>query len=119
MNVIRRKAVVFWLSGACLADLRTIAEVETLIEHSGTVELIPTPITTTQSLYYQLATGRRPECFGFFDTLVLRGYTVVEDLQGRDTVPVSFADLLSAAGWAVKDEAPTITELVECVQSWA
>jgi len=119
MNDTKRKAVVLWLSGACLADMRTIAEVERLSGRSAAVELIPAPITNTQSLSYQLVTGRRPERFGFFDTLVLHGYTVVEDFQGRDSAPASFADLLSAAGWAVKHKELTIDELVECVRSWA
>lgn len=119
MSDTGRRAIVFWLSGAYLADIRTIPEVEALMKRGASVELIPAPITGTQSRHYQLMTGRRPDCFGFFDTLTLRGYKVVEELQGKDIAPPSLIDLLKAADWTVSNQDMTIAGLVAGVKKWA
>src|SRR5581483_8168359 len=94
-NKEKQKAFVLWLSGMALSELRTVAEVESLIEHGVLVELDPSPITGLQAQHYQLFSGKLPAHFGFFDTLMplcrlsrpqqgIDGYTIVEESAGRD-----------------------------------
>lgn len=111
------KAVVLWLSGLRLTDIRALAEVEMLMRVGSLVELDPLPIIGPQAQHYQLLSGHRPECFGFFDTLTLRGTSVVEDLFGRDVPPKLLPDLLSAAGWTVHYQETSLQDLVTCVQN--
>lgn len=112
------KAIVLWLRGVCLADMRTIPEVEALMQVGAAVELDPLPITGMQLQHYQVLSGHKPECFGFFDTLALRGANVVEELSGRDTPPKLLPALLSAAGWTVQYQETSLQELPSCVHSW-
>jgi Type I phosphodiesterase / nucleotide pyrophosphatase len=125
-----RKAFVLWLSGIRLADIRLLAEVESLLKNGALVELDPSPITGPQAQYYQVFSGRLPAHFGFFDTLMpvchlarpqqgLNGYTVVEEHTGRDAPPQMFPDLLRAAGWAVEYKETSLDGLSGCVQGLA
>ncbi len=122
-----RKAFVLWLSGTRLADLRALAEVESLLEHGTLVELEPSPITGPQAQHYQVSSGKLPAHFGFFDTLMplchlprpqqgMDGYTVVEESAGRDAAPVMLPDLLRAVGWAVEYKKTLPAELADCVR---
>ena len=60
-----RKALVLWLSGVRLADIRTLPQVKTLIERGATVELDASPITGPQSQYYQVFSGKSPASLAF------------------------------------------------------
>lgn len=121
------KVFVLWLSGVRLQDLRTLAEVESLLEHGALVELDPSPITGPQAQHYQVFSGRLPAHFGFFDTLVpnchlprpqqgRNGYTVLEEHSWRDAAPRMLPDLLRAAGRAVEYRETSPTELPGCVR---
>ena len=112
------KAIVLWLCGVCLADIRTIPEVEALMQVGTAVELDPLPITSIRMQHYQVLSGRRPECFGFFDTLTLRGTNVLEELSGRDTPPKLLPGFLSAAGWTARYQETSLLELANCVHNW-
>ena len=122
-----RKAFILWLSGACLADIRTLAGIEDVIKSGALVELEPTPITGSRAQHYQVFSGRLPASFGFFDTLMplchlprpyqgMSGYSVVEEHAGRDVAPKMLPDLLLAAGWSVEYQEITPAELSGCVQ---
>jgi hypothetical protein len=98
--------------------MRALPEVEALVQAGVAVGLDPSPITGRQTQRYQLLSGRRPECFGLFDTLALRGGRVEEELSGREESPKLFPDLLSAAGWTVQQREATLAELANCVRTW-
>src|SRR5579863_553733 len=121
-----RKAFVLWLSGVRLADIRALAKIESLVEDGALVELDPSPITGPQAQRYQAFSGQLPAHFGFFDTLMplcrlprpqqgMNGYTVMEELAGRDTAPKMLPDLLRAAGWAVEYKETSPAGLPGCV----
>lgn len=114
-----KKAVLLWLSGAGLSSVRAIAEVETLMQQGITTELEATPITGSQAHHYQITTGRRPECFGFFDTLVQHDYQIKETREGRDRLPGDLIALMSSAGWTINYNEISPTNLVSSVQAWA
>ena len=65
-----QKAVVLWVSGPGLTDIRALPEVELLLEQGVLVELESAPITGPQSQHYQVLSGTLPARFGFFDTLM-------------------------------------------------
>jgi hypothetical protein len=113
------KAVLFWLSGMGLSSIHPIAEVEALMRQGFTAELTSTPITNSQSHYYQVMTGRRPECFGFFDMLVPYEYSVEEKLGGRDRPPETLTTFLNAAGWNVNYNEIAPANLVSSIRVWA
>jgi hypothetical protein len=113
------KVVLFWLSGLGLSSIHPIAEVETLMQQGFTTELASTPITGKQSHYYQVMTGRRPECFGFFDTLMSYEYGVEEKLSGRDRPPETLTTLLTSAGWSVNYNEIAPANLVPSIRAWA
>jgi hypothetical protein len=128
-NEETRKALVLWLSGMCLEDIRALPEVENLIKHGATVELEPSPITGLQTQHYQVFTGLSPAHFGFFDTLLplcrhpqpnlyqaMDGYTVLEEIAGRSTPPKMLPDLLRAANWTVEYKEVAPSALVGCIQ---
>jgi hypothetical protein len=123
----KQKAMILWVSGLPLADVSAIAEVETLVEQGVKVELLPSLITGLQWQYYQAASGKAPASFGFFDTLMplyqlsrssngQSGYTIVEEHSGRDAAPRSFPNSLRAAGWSVRYEEVTLSELAASVE---
>jgi hypothetical protein len=107
-----QKAAVLWLSGVRLADIRTLPEVEKLIEAGGMVELDPLPITGPQAQHYQVCGGKSPATFGFFDTLVSRNYAVTEEVTGRGSTPKLLPDLLRTVGWTVAYEESELSTLV-------
>jgi hypothetical protein len=124
-NIRTQKAIVLWLSGIRLEDIRALPEVEILTKHGAQVELEPSPITGPQAQHYQAFTGVSPARFGFFDTLMplcrhphpplhqeADGYTVIEERAGRDTAPKMLPDLLRAAGWTVEYNEIVPTALV-------
>lgn len=117
-----QKAVVLWLGGVRLEDIRALPQVEKLINHGVLVELEPSLITGPQNQQYQALTGRSPASFGFFDTLVpachlprsmrgANGYTVVEEHTGRDATPALLTDILRTVGWSVQYEETPFIEL--------
>jgi hypothetical protein len=124
-----QKAIVLWLSGTRLEDIRALPEVEILTEHGAAVELEPSPITGPQAQHYQAFTGVSPARFGFFDTLMplcrhpnadlhqaADGYTVIEESAGRGTTPKMLPELLRAAGWTVEYDEIVPTALVSCIR---
>ncbi|GAC1566372.1 MAG: hypothetical protein NVS3B14_08130 [Ktedonobacteraceae bacterium] len=122
-----QKAFVLCLSGVCLADIRTLAEVQSLLGYGALVELNPSPITGPQAQRYQIFSGQLPAHFGFFDTLMplchiarsqqgLNGYTVMEELSGRDAAPKMLPDLLRSAGWMVEYKETSLAGLPSCVR---
>ncbi len=126
-NKTTQKAFILWLSGTRLADIRTLAEAQSLLEQGALVELDPAPITGPQAQHYQAFSGQLPAHFGFFDTLMplcrlsrpqqgMNGYTVVEELAGRGAPPKLLPDLLRAAGWTVAYQETLPGELHTCVQ---
>lgn len=117
INTTMQKAVVLWLSGVRLADIRTLPHVKTLIERGATVELDPSPITGPQSQYYQVFSGKSPASFGFFDTFIPRNYTVTEENSGRGTTPKLLPDQLRTVGWSVSYEETRPAELASCLRS--
>lgn len=129
-NKEKQRAFVLWLSGIALTELRTLAEVESLIEHGVLVELDPSPITGPQAQHYQVFSGKLPAHFGFFDTLMplcrlprsqqgMDGYTIIEETAGRDAAPMMLPDLLRATGWAVEYKKTSLAELSDCVRGLA
>jgi Type I phosphodiesterase / nucleotide pyrophosphatase len=116
-DTVMQKAVVLWLSGTRLADMRVLPEVETLIERGVIVELDPSPITGPQSQHYQVFSGKSPSTFGFFDTFNPRNYAVTEESSGRGTTPALLPDQLRAVGWTVSYQETTPSELVSSVRS--
>ena len=111
------KAVVVWLSGARLADIRTLPEVEKLLDAGAMVELDPSPITGLQAHHYQVLSGKSPSSFGFFDTLVSRNYTVTEEVAGRGSSPKLLPDVLRTTGWTVAYEETDLSSLVSHLQN--
>jgi hypothetical protein len=118
MNEAGKRAVIIWLSGAGLTSIRAIEEVAMLMQQGITVELDPIPITGYQAHHYQIMTGRHPEWFGFFDTLVLHDYSVEENFEGRDDAPDSLTTLLHAAGWTVNYSEIALSELASSIRAW-
>jgi hypothetical protein len=125
-----QRAFVLWVSGARLADINTLSEVEMLREYGALVELDPSPITGPQAQHYQLFSGWLPARFGFFDTLMplchlpqwkqgTSSYAVVESHDGWDATPKMLPDLLRAARWRVEYEQAAPAELVARVQGLA
>src|SRR5215470_2987275 len=117
-NARTQQAIVLWLSGVEFTDIRTLPEVEALLEQGAMVELEPSPITEPLIQHYQALSGRLPEHFGFFDTLVPRNYAVVEESSGRGVTPKLLPDLLRTAGWSVLYEEVSLAGLVASVQAW-
>lgn len=113
------KAVLLYLSGLRLADIKELPEVTNLLQHGVLVELAPAPITGPLTQHYQTLSGRSPACFGLFDTLVTRNYTVGEEISGRSTPPRLLPDILQTVGWAVQYEEIAPSELGACIQVWA
>src|SRR5690349_5349408 len=114
-----QKAFVLYVPGASLESVRQLSAVAELAQRGALVELEPAPITNPQSQYYQAFSGRIPATFGFFDTLMplshlshtkqisqqgVNGYTVVEELAGRDVPPRILPDILRTVGWQVSYE---------------
>lgn len=110
------KAIVLWLSGVRLSDVRAIPEVAGLIERGAMVELDASPITGSLNQHYQILSGRDPSSFGFFDTIVPRDYRVIEESVGRGGMPKLLPDLLRSAGWTVQYEETQSTELANCIE---
>jgi hypothetical protein len=124
-----QKAIVLWLSGIRLEDIRALPEVEILTKQGAVVELEPSPITGLQAQSYQAFTGVSPARFGFFDTLMplcrhpnshlhqaADGYTVIEESVGRGTVPKLLPDLLRGAAWTVEYDEIVPTALVSRIR---
>jgi len=111
-----QKAAVLWLSGARLADIRPLPEVEKLINDGAMVELNPLPITGQQAQQYQVLTGKSPASFGFFDTLVAHNYAVTEEVTGRGPTPKLLPDMLRTADWTVAYEETNLSGLVMRLQ---
>jgi len=107
-----QKAAVVWLSGARLADIRTLPEVEKLLDAGAMVELDPSPITGLQAQHYQVLSGKSSASFGFFDTLVSRNYAVTEEVTGRGNGPKLLPDILRTIGWTVAYEETELSSLV-------
>ncbi|TMC24347.1 MAG: hypothetical protein E6J33_01235 [Chloroflexi bacterium] len=107
-----QKVAVLWLSGARLADIRKLPEVEKLLDAGAMVELDPLPITGLQAQHYQVLSGKSPASFGFFDTLVSRNYAVTEEVTGRGSSPKLLPDLLRTVGWTVAYEETKLSSLV-------
>src|SRR5579863_10152811 len=112
-----QRAIVLWLSGAKLEDIRGLAEVKTLLDNGALVELDPSPISGRQSQFYQLASGKEPAGSGFFDTLVPRKYGVIEETGGRGTAPKVLPDVLRTVGWTVSYEETQLSKLASTVQA--
>ena len=110
------KAVVLWLSGARLAEIRALPEVAILLEHGALVELDPAPITGPLAQHYQVFSGKSPASFGFFDTLVARNYAVTKETTGRGSAPKLLPDLLRSVGWTVRYEETQPSGLVSRMQ---
>ncbi len=113
-----QKAIIFWLSGVRLADIRTLPEVTRLIDHGAMVELDVSPITGLQNQHYQVLSGREPSSFGYFDTIVPREYSVLEETTGRGTTPKLLPEILRTAGWMINYEEIQPAELINCVEHW-
>lgn len=127
INKETRRAFILWLSGASLADIRSLAGMESLIKSGALIELGSAPITGPQAQHYQVFSGRLPASFGFFDTLMplsrlprpqqgVDGYTVVEEHAGRDAAPKMLPDLLRVARWTVEYVETTPADLPDCIQ---
>ena len=114
---LSQRAIVLWLSGAKLEDIRELAEVRNLLDNGALVELDPSPITGHQSQFYQSFSGKEPAGFGFFDTLVPRKYGVVEETAGRGTAPKLLPDVLRTIGWTVSYEETLLSKLASTVQA--
>ncbi len=115
---VPQKAIVLWLSGATLADLRDIPEIEMFLKRCASVELIPSPITGPQAQHYQALSGHSPASFGFFDTLLPRNYVVTEVSSGRGTAPKLLPDLLRTVGWTVDYQETELSRLASSIQTW-
>src|SRR5712692_2437741 len=117
-NAGTQQAIVLWLSGVDLTDIRALPEIEALLKQGAMVELEPSPITEPLVQHYQTLSGRLPEHFGFFDTLVPRNYAVVEESSGRGVTPKLLPDLLRTVGWTVRYEEVSLADLAAPVQAW-
>ncbi len=126
----RQKAFVFYLSGVSMSEIGELAAVAELAKRGILVELEAAPITGPQTLSYQAFSGRLPASFGFFDTLMplchlpraqegSDGYTIVEDLSGRDVPPRALPDILRTVGWTVEYEEVALTDIATRVQALA
>lgn len=113
-----QKAIILWLTGTRLSDIRSLPDVQALIERGAMVELAPSPITGPQSQLYQVLSGRSPASFGFFDELVPRNYAVVRESTGRGPTPNLLPDLLRTVGWTTRYEESQVSELVSLLQDW-
>jgi hypothetical protein len=113
------KAIVLWLSGARLEDIRALPEVETLLKVGALVELEASPIAEPMTQHYQVMSGRTPECFGFFDTLTPRNYVVVEQRNGRGATPRLLPDMLRTVGWSVEYQEGLLPNLTGIVEEWS
>lgn len=113
-----QRAILFWLSGVRLADIRSIPEVSALLDRGAMVELDVSPITGLQNQHYQVLSGRDPSSFGYFDTIVPREYQVLEETTGRGSTPKLLPEILKAAGWMVDYEEIQPAEVVNCVKHW-
>src|SRR5919108_5536844 len=113
-----QKAILVWLSGVRLEDIRALPEVKKLMEHGALVELDVSPITGRQSQHYQVLGGRDPSSFGFFDTIVPRGYSILEETTGRGATPKMLPDVLRTAGWMVAYEETEPEGLVNYIERW-
>src|SRR5712692_42886 len=113
---VPQKAIVLWVSGVRLADIRTLPEVASLLNRGALVELDPLPITGSQAQHYQALSGKSPAGFGFFDSLVPRNYAAVEESSGRGTTPKLLPDLLRTVGWTVQYEEVQAAELATRLQ---
>jgi hypothetical protein len=107
-----QRAVIVWLSGARLADIRALPEVEKLLDAGAMVELDSSPIISLQAQHYQVLSGKSPASFGFFDTFVSRNYAVSEEVTGRGGSPQLLPDLLRTVGWTVSYEETALPSLV-------
>jgi hypothetical protein len=113
------RAVVLWLSGVRLEDIRTLSAVIALQERGALVELDPAPITGPLTQYYQVFSGKFPATFGLFDTLVPHNYTVdavAGESAGRGPAPKLLPDLLRTVGWTVRYEETSPEKLVPLVK---
>ena len=113
-----QKAVLLWLSGICLADMRTLPEGLELLDQGVVVTLHATPITGVQNHHYQVLSGRDASGFGYFDSLVPRNYIVVDESISPGTIPRLLPDLLRDAGWMVIYDEVQPSELVNRVEQW-
>ncbi len=111
-----QKAIIIWLSGVRLSDIRALPEVTELIERGAMIELDASPITGSLNQHYQVLSGRDPSSFGFFDTIVPGDYSVQEESVGRGGIPKMLPDLLRSAGWTVEYEETQSTELANCIE---
>src|SRR5260221_12019280 len=93
-NAGTQQAIVLWLSGVDLTDIRALPEIEALLKQGAMVELEPSPITEPLVQHYQTLSGRLPEHSGFFDTLVPRNYAVVEEWSSLGVTSKLVPDLL-------------------------
>jgi len=114
-----QRAIIFWLSGVRMADIRSLPEVSELIDQGAMVELDVSPITGLQNQHYQVLSGRDPSSFGYFDTIVPREYTVLEETTGRGTTPKLLPEILGTAGWMIDYKEVQPAELVNCVEHWS
>ncbi len=112
------KAVLFWLSGMCFEDMCIFPEGRELLDQGAVVTLHAAPITGAQNHHYQVLSGRDSSCSGYFDSLVPRNYTVVEESSGPGTIPKLLPDVLRDAGWIVVYDEVQPPELVNRVQQW-
>src|SRR5579863_1055723 len=113
------RAVVLWLSGVRLEDIRTLPAVIALQERGALVELDPAPITGPLTQHYQAFSGKFPASFGLFDSLVPRNYSVdavAGESVGRGLAPKLLPDLLRTVGWTVRYEETSPDKLVTLVQ---
>jgi hypothetical protein len=113
-----QKAIIIWLCGVRLADIRALPEVNELVAHGAMVELDASPITGSRNQYYQLLSGRDPSSFGFFDTIVPRDYNVMEESVGRGGIPKLLPDMLRSSGWTAQYEETSPAELANCIEHW-
>jgi hypothetical protein len=119
IDTIPQKAILLWLSGVRLAEIRTLPAVEAIMSRGAMVELDPTPITGPQTQHYQLFSGKLPASFGFFDSFVARNYAVTEEINGRGTTPLLLPDLLRTVGWSVDYKETTLTDVATRLQAMA
>src|SRR5260370_18708215 len=98
--------------------MRGLTEVEALLKQGAMVELEPSPITEPLLQHYQTLSGRLPEHFGFFATLVPRNYAVVEESSGRGVTPKLLPDLLRTVGWHGRYEERWFVDLAPPVHGW-
>jgi hypothetical protein len=115
---VAQKAIVLLLSGIQLQEISALPEVEMLMKRGAMVELDPSPITGPLAQYYQVFSGRSAASFGFFDTLVPRDYSVVEESTGRGVSPKLLPDLLRTVGWTVQFQEKHLSEIGLCLSGW-